>query len=270
MSEYYTEGAESGGRKKYIVLGAAGIGIVVVVVVVALLAFSGMLDITVNDEPVEVPKIDENRLYVFTGMQEIMEGLDVPEIEVVPVQENVGGANTGLVPAENGVIEDVQDGDVQSLTELAINRLVDAREEFGLADEPADDDGGLTMEDILGSEPPDPEDVTQPGADILEKVEEFKKIPAEPVPDGATSGTVTWVLTGNTININEVLIHLTGVPAGGGVGDRDKLMRECPRDTLVLYTLDGRADSDGSKYGKVWCYGYPPTPPENSVNSILK
>ena len=266
MSELYSEDEESGGRKKYVVFGVIGAAAVVAV----LLAFSGMLDITVNDEPVEVPKIDQDRLSVFTDMQEIMEGLDVPETEVVPVSEHDDDddSDAGLVPAERETIKDVQEGNVQSLTELAINRLVDAREEFGLTDEPADD-SGLTMEDILGSKPPDPDDVAEPGADILEKVEESKKIPAEPVPDGATSGTVTWVITGNIININEVMIHLTGVLAGG-VGDRDDLMRECPRDTLALYTLDGRTDPDGNLYGKVWCYGYPSTQPKTSVNNILK
>ncbi len=265
VSEYYTEGEESGGKKKYVILGAVGAA----GVVAALLVFSGILDIMVNDEPVGVPEIDEDRLSVFTDLPEIMDGLEVPEIEVVPVQEEEeGDGDTGLVPAETEVIEDAQEGDVQSLAELAMDLLVDTQEEYGFVNEPADD-SGLTMEDILGADPPDPEDVAEPGADILEKVEEFKKIHAEPVPDGATSGTVTWVLTGNTININEVIIHLAGVRAGG-VGDRDDLMRECPRDTLVLYTLDGRTDSDGNLYGKAWCYGYTPTQPETSVNNILK
>lgn len=270
MSEYYRaeddeSGVGGGSKKKYAVLAAVGI-----VIAAVLLMFSGMLDVTINDEPVASPKVEEDRLSVLIDLPEIMDGLDVPEVGVVTpaLEEIVDDSVDKLDPIERGAIEDAQEGDTQSLTELAMNMLVDTREEFGLTDEPADD-SGLTMEDILGADPPDPEDVAEPGADILETVEEFKKIPPEPVPDGATSGTITWVLTGNTININEVIIHLTGV-LSGGVGDRDDLMRECPRDTLALYTLDGRTDPEGNKYGKVWCYGYPPTQPETSVNNILK
>ena len=227
--------------------------------------FSGMLE-SRSMKPIGEPAALEGGTLVFTDLDKIMEDLDVPEQAETAPEE---GGNAGVVPIEDAIIEDVADGDVQNLTELAMDLLIDAKEEYGLAENDEPDESGLTMEDILGPDPPDPEEVSEPGAVILEKVEEFKSIPSEPVPDGATSGTVTWVVTGNLININEVMVHLTGVLAGG-VGDRDDLMRECPRDTLVLYTLDGRTDPDGNKYGKVWCYGYPSTQPETSVNNILK
>ena len=261
MSEYGDDVDYGSGKKKYVILGAVGI---VAVAVVAVL-FSGMLEVEINDEPIGTPDALEGGTSVFTDLDEIMEGLDVPEQAETAPEE---GGDTGVVPIEDAITEDVTDGDVQNLTELAVDLLIDAREEYGLAENDEPDESGLTMEDILGPDPPDPEEVSEPGADILEKVEEFKSIPSEPVPDGATSGTVTWVVTGNIININEVLIHLTGVPAGG-VSERDDLMRECPRDTLVLYVLTSRTDSDGNAYGKVWCYGYPPAKPETTVNNIL-
>ena len=249
-------------RKKYVVLGAVGIAIAA-----AAIMFSGIL--STDDANVEGPDVIEDGQAVLTDLDEVVEEIMLPdEPEPETVQKETEDIAAPIV-VEESVIKDAKDGDVQSLTDLAVDLLVDTREEFGLTEEDEPDESGLTMEDILGTAEPDPEDVTQPGADILERVEEFKKIPSEPVPTGATSGTVTWVVAGNVININEVMIHLTGVKSGG-VSDRDALMGECPRDTLALYVLTGRTDPDGNSYGKVWCYGYPPTKPDTTVNNILK
>ena len=259
VSGYYRdEEGGSGSRKKYVVPGAVGAGVAAAL----LLAFFGMLGASISDGPAAPPRVGGDRLSVFTDLPEMMEGLDiqVPEVELPSAGQGAVGA----------VQEDGAKGSMGLVAAAATaGMIVDAREEFRLADGHADDDGSLTMEDMLGNYPPGPEDVAGPGADILKEADEFKKTPPEQIPDGAMSGTVTWVLTGNTINVNGVVIRLTGVPSGGA-DDRDGLMRECPRGTLALYTLDGRTDSEGGRYGKVWCYGYPPTPPGTNVNDIFK
>lgn len=265
VSGYYRdEEGGSGGRKKYVVPGAVGAGVAAAL----LLAFFGMLDASISDGPAVPPRVDGDKLSVFTYLPEmVVEGPDVPVPDAgVPVPEE------GLPSAGRGAAGAVQEDGGQGIAGPAAGMPADDGEGFGPADGHADNNnsgGGLTMGDMLGNDPPDPEDAAGLGADILKEAEEFKKASAEPIPDGAVSGTVTWVLTGNTINVNGAIIRLTGVPPGGA-GDRDGLMRECPRDTLALYTLDGRTDSEGGRYGKVWCYGYPPTPPEASVNDILR
>lgn len=257
---YRDDMVDESSKKKYIIIGAVG------VVAVALVALLGVALIG-DDETIQVvlEEVPEVEIPILEEIEEVAEEAEAPLIVAIPDD----GADDEVVTAEETVTDVVIDGDPSNIAELAADLLVDVREEIGLTGPEEPDDSGLTMEDILGREKTDPEEVSQPGADILEKAEEFKKIPSEPIPNGATSGTITWVVTGNIININEVMIHLTGVEAGG-VSDRDDLMRECPRDTLALYVLTGGKDSDGNTYGKVWCYGYPPTKPDTTVNNILK
>ena len=261
MSYVADEEYEDSSKKKYIMLGA-----IIVVVAVAAVLVSGVLGS--NETTGQEPDMVDGDAAVLPDLVKIVEEIDVPDLpELIPEREETG--DTGTVTIEESIVEDAEEGDLQSMTDLALDLLIDTTEEFGLVEEDVPDESGLTMEDILGSDEPDPEDVSQQSADILERAEEFKKIPSEPVPAGAVSGTITWVVTGNVVNINEVMIHLTGVKAGG-ISDRDYLMGECPRDTLALYVLTGSKDSEGNSYGKVWCYGYPPTQPDTTINNILK
>ncbi len=123
-----------------------------------------------------------------------------------------------------------------------------------------------------------PEEVETPESEeILDRVERYNAQPGVPVPkEGAVAGNVNRVHSSNTMEINGVLLRLSGV-SGLDEDDADfdearqSLMRLCPVGSLALYDSPKRApDEQGRISTKVWCYGYPSVTPLATVNEVMK
>ena len=123
-----------------------------------------------------------------------------------------------------------------------------------------------------------PEEVETPESEeILDRVERYNARPGVPVPkEGAAAGNVNRVHSSNTMEINGVLLRLSGV-SGLDADDADfdearqALMRLCPVGSLALYDSPKRAPDDQGRIStKVWCYGYPSVTPLATVNEVMK
>ncbi len=113
------------------------------------------------------------------------------------------------------------------------------------------------------------DDIDDPPSDIVTSYD-------PPDMDFLNSGTVTKVIDGDTIDIDNMRFRLALIdtPERGEAGYNEArmfLLKNCPVQSLALYDIDDKQKTDkyGRYIGKVWCYGYPPVVPENSMNSKL-
>lgn len=212
----------------------------------------------------------------FTAMQDEAVSIEpvleiVPALEPEPVQEPVQEQAQELEPAPEPTPE--------------IEPVIEVEPE----PEPAPEPVIIEPIEIVPSpvveipEPPPevpsvPDEIPKPPEqEIQEKVDRFDAQPGTPVPKkGAAAGTISRIHSADMMEINGVLLKLSGVrsPNQDGVEFdlwRQALMRICPVGSLALYDNPNRSpDNQGRISTNVWCYGYPSVPPQASANEVMK
>lgn len=144
----------------------------------------------------------------------------------------------------------------------------------------------------LDTRPPsDPEDIAAASAaasasgaarnepsgrdEILARAQALRDaLPADMVPAGATGGSVTRTVDGDTLVINGVRLDLSIVAVpDGSHDDASRHMRaSCPVGSTAAYVPDsGRSptSADGTQRAKVWCFGASGAPAAKSLNQDI-
>ena len=111
---------------------------------------------------------------------------------------------------------------------------------------------------------------------IQRKTEEQMNANSGDGPPNTVTGTVTKVVDGDTIDVDNTRIRLTLVntPERGesGYGEAVAFTKQhCPVGTTAVYDPDERQTSGsyGRTIAKVWCYGHDRAMPGASINAML-
>ena len=111
---------------------------------------------------------------------------------------------------------------------------------------------------------------------IQKKTEEQMNANIGDGPPNTVTGTITKVVDGDTIDVDNTRIRLTLVNAPergeSGYGDAVAFTKEhCPVGTIAVYDPDEKQTSGsyGRTIAKVWCYGHDQAMPNASINAML-
>ena len=111
---------------------------------------------------------------------------------------------------------------------------------------------------------------------IQKKTEEQINANSGDGPPNTVTGTITKVVDGDTIDVDNVRIRLTLVntPERGESGYSDAVAftkQHCPVGTIAVYDPDEKQTSGsyGRTIAKVWCYGHDQAMPNASINAML-